>query len=209
MSARNPWLDIPLQDYERHMALPSISQAKMLADQLERLIERHTPASIAIIGCTGGNGLDRIQPARVERVVAVDINPKYIAAAELRHANRLRNLDLRCADVQSELLQFDPVELIYAALIFEYVDTAATLATLKRNLRPDGTLAIILQLPHSDQNAVSPSPYKSLAKRGSILRLVAPDDLQTHATAVGFRTGRSGTIDLPSGKRFCLQTFQL
>src|SRR5665213_533662 len=143
----SPWQEIPLLDYEAHMSLPSVGQAQMLADQLAQLIERYTPSSVAIIGCAGGNGLERIDSARVERVVAVDINPEYIAAAELRYADRLANLDLLCADVQSELLRLDPVDLIYAALVFEYVDISATFATLKRNLRPGGTLAVLLQLP--------------------------------------------------------------
>src|ERR1700689_4786619 len=30
---RNPWLEIPLEDYEGHMSHPSIGQAQMLADQ--------------------------------------------------------------------------------------------------------------------------------------------------------------------------------
>jgi len=57
---RNPWLDIPLQDYERYMSLPEIGQAQMLADQFELLIKRHSPASVALIGCAGGNGLERL-----------------------------------------------------------------------------------------------------------------------------------------------------
>jgi len=203
-----PWQEIPLLDYEAHMSLPAVGQARMLADQLAQLIERYTPTSVAIIGCAGGNGLDRIDSTRVERVVAIDINPEYIAAAERRHAGRLANLDLRCADVQSERLTFDPVELIYAALIFEYVDISATLATLKRNLRPGGTLAVLLQLPHSDQRAVSVSPYRSLNRLISVLKLVAPDELRSRAMAAGFAVGSSDRIDLPSGKQFWLQTFQ-
>jgi SAM-dependent methyltransferase len=205
---RSPWQEIPLSDYEGHMSLPAVGQAGMLADQLAQLIERHTPSSVAIIGCAGGNGLDRIDSTRVERVVGIDINPEYIAAAERRHGGRLSNLDLRCADVQSELLRFDPVELIYAALVFEYVDISATLAALKRNLRPGGTLAVLLQLPHSDQHAVSASPYKSLNKLVSALNLVAPDELCAHAVIAGFKVGSANRIDLPSGKQFWLQTFQ-
>ena len=83
-----------------------------------------------------------------------------------------------CADVQSELLTFDPVDLIYAALVFEYVDISATFATVKRNLRPGGTLAVLLQLPHSDRHAVSASPYKSLNKLIPALKLVEPDELR-------------------------------
>jgi hypothetical protein len=51
----SPWLDIPLADYEGHMALPEIAQARMLAGELERAVRQHTPSSVAIIGCSGGN----------------------------------------------------------------------------------------------------------------------------------------------------------
>jgi hypothetical protein len=30
----NPWLSIPLHDYEGHMALPHVGQAKMIANEL-------------------------------------------------------------------------------------------------------------------------------------------------------------------------------
>jgi trans-aconitate methyltransferase len=200
-----PWQEIPLLDYEAHMSLPSVGQAGMLADQLAQLIERHTPTSVAIIGCAGGNGLERIDSTRVERVVAIDINPEYVAATERRHADQSANLDCRCADVQSETLLFDPVELIYAALIFEYVDIAATFATLKRNLQPGGTVAVILQLPHSDQHAVSASPYRSLDKLVPAMKLVELDELRSYARAAGFTVGSSNRIDLPSGKQFWMQ----
>jgi SAM-dependent methyltransferase len=204
----NPWREIPLEEYEAHMSLPSVGQAGMLADQLGQLIELHAPTSVAIIGCAGGNGLERVDSARVERVVAIDVNPEYVAAAERRHADRLTDLDCRCADVQSETLTFDPVELIYAALIFEYVDVAATFATLKRNLKPGGIAAAILQLRHSDQQVVSVSPYRSLDKLIPVLKLVEPEELRLHATNAGFTVGSSKRIDLPSGKQFWLQSFR-
>ena len=47
------WLTIPLEDYEAHMALPAVGQAQMLAEQLAILIERHAPASVAVMGCAG------------------------------------------------------------------------------------------------------------------------------------------------------------
>jgi SAM-dependent methyltransferase len=202
-----PWQEIPLDEYEEHMSLPSVGQAKMLADQLERLIGQYRPASIALMGCAGGNGLERIQSTCVERIVAVDINAQYIATARNRFADRLANLDFRCADVQSESLQFEPVELIYAALIFEYVDVAAALSTMRRNIRHGGTLVGLLQLPHAEQQAVSPSPYRSLEKLASALELVAPDELRAQAKAAGFKIGCSETIALPSGKEFLLHTF--
>jgi len=204
----NPWLTIPLADYEGHMSLPSIDQAKMLADRFELLIERTTPSSVAIIGCAGGNGLERLASRQIERIVGVDINPEYIEEARTRHATRLPHLELYCADVQSDLLQFGPVDLIYAALLFEYVDTPSAIATLRRNCQRNGTLATLLQLPNSTRPAVSSSPYASLNVLAPAIRLLAPDALRGFAAAAGFATADSEVIELASGTQFCLQTFR-
>jgi DNA-binding transcriptional ArsR family regulator len=51
---RNPWLDIPLADYEAHMALPTIGQDRLIADHLSALIRTYEPSSVAILGCAGG-----------------------------------------------------------------------------------------------------------------------------------------------------------
>jgi hypothetical protein len=99
------------------------------SDHFELLIKRNSPAGVAIIRCAGGNGLDRITPGQVERVVAVDINPNYVEEVRMRHASRLGCLEVICGDVQAESLHFEPVDLIYAALIFEYVDISSTLAS--------------------------------------------------------------------------------
>jgi hypothetical protein len=204
----NPWLNIPLDDYEGHMSLPAVGQAQMIAEQLDRAIARWAPSSIAVIGCAGGNGLERIAAGTVERVVALDVNPDYVELTRVRHALRLPGLELVCADVQSESVTYSPVDLIYAALLFEYVDVHSTLRTLKRNSRPHAVLTTVLQLPHSSIHAVSPSPYKSLGSLASAMILVAPETLCRAAVDVGFATPDSTTIELPSGKRFCVQNFR-
>jgi len=204
----NPWLDIPLDDYEDHMSLPTVGQAQMLSEQLYRAIVRWTPTSIAVIGCAGGNGLERIAAGMVERVLAVDVNPDYIERTRARHGQRLRGLELVCADVQSGSLMYDSVDLTYAALLFEYVDVLSTLKTLKRNSRPGAVLTTVLQLPHSTIHAVSPSPYKSLGALASAMTLVAPETLCHAAVDVGFASVDSTTIELSSGKRFCVQNLR-
>jgi hypothetical protein len=200
-----PWLDIPLGDYEGHMALPSIGQAKMLADHFERVITRYAPASVAVIGCAGGNGLERIDPDRIGRVVAVDVNPEYIKQTGSRHSHRLKGLELHCADVQSDSLEFEPVELMYAALLFEYVDVALALRSLKRNCRSGTILVTVLQLKNQGQETVSPSPFKSLGALAPAISLLAPEDLRRSAVAQGFIPTESELIESPSGKQFCVQ----
>jgi hypothetical protein len=56
----NPWLDIPLEDYEAHMSLASVAQAQFLAETLGATVQLCSAESVAILGCSGGNGFDRL-----------------------------------------------------------------------------------------------------------------------------------------------------
>jgi len=204
----NRWLDIPLDDYEGHMALPAVGQAQMIAEQLDLGLDRWSPASIAVIGCAGGNGFDKFAGRTIERVVAVDVNPRYIERTRARYAQRLQGLELICADVQSKSLAYGPVDFTYAALLFEYVRVPSALRTLKRNARSNAVLTTVLQLPHSTIDTVSPSPYVSLGRLASAMTLIPPETLRHAAADVGFVPVDSTTIKLPSGKIFCVQNFR-
>ncbi len=200
----NPWFDIPLSDYESHMALPDVGQAAMLASQLETVLLRYAPESVAVIGCAGGNGFDRI-PASVRRVVGIDINPRYIAAATARHHGRVPGLELHVADIQAGLPPCAPVELIHAALVFEYVSLPDALANLARLCLPGGRLVVVLQRPSACVHEVSPSPYTSVQRLAPVMRLVPPEELRSHAAASGFALESEHTEVLVSGKEFVVQ----
>jgi hypothetical protein len=180
----------------------------MLADLLEGLVERYVPASVAIIGCAGGNGLDRACVQRLARVVAVDINPQYLQETGRRYSTRVPGLELHCVDVQTDQLRFEPVELVYAALLFEHVDVASTMKTLWRGCRSGGVLAAVLQAPHEGQSPVSASPYRSLQMLASTMKLVAPGSLRAYATAVGFSLDAENAYQLPTGKTFSVLIFR-
>jgi hypothetical protein len=211
-SMRNPWLDIPLADYEGHMSLPEVGQAQLLAEVFDRAIKRRSPANIALIGCAGGNGFERLAAGAaagtIDSVVGVDVNPDYIEQARRRFAQRLSNIELLCADIQSSALAYGPVDFTYAALLFEYVDMAAALDTLKRNSRPNARLTTVVQLAHSALSPVSTSPYRSLGRLASIMKLVAPEELRGAAVQAGFAYDDSEILTLASGKQFCVQNFK-
>ena len=144
---RNPWLTIPLADYEGHMAAPGVAQSQMLSEIFADVLDRYTPQSIAVLGCAGGNGFASISPAITKRVVGVDLNSRYIAEARARYEGRFRSLELHVADVQEDALAFEPVDLLFAALILEYVDVDALFARVRTMLRADGELVSVVQLP--------------------------------------------------------------
>src|SRR5580765_1071429 len=83
---RHPWLEIPITDYEAHMALPSVGQAQLLGTALQRTITQFQPCSLAVLGVAGGNDLKFAQRAGVRRLVALDFNPDYLALCSRRYA---------------------------------------------------------------------------------------------------------------------------
>jgi hypothetical protein len=82
MSADNPWLTIPLADYEAHMALPQVGQAQLLADLFAAELRARSPASVAVLGCAGGNGFEHA-PAAL-RVVGIEHLAQIAARSGLR-----------------------------------------------------------------------------------------------------------------------------
>lgn len=195
-------MKIPLRDYEAHMSLPSIAQAQFLADWIGCLTVRLKPRSVAIVGCSGGNGFDRMSPEAVQRVVGIDINPEYIAATRKRFHDRFKRLETLCQDFTDEHCSFDPVDLVLAGLVFEYVDWQLGLSSIRRFVKSDGYLSAVLQLPSVELPAVSPSPFASLNRLNSILNLVSPDEFERRADALGFQAHLSKRRKLSSGKEF-------
>ena len=205
---QTPWLDIPLADYEGHMALPTVGQSQLIADQLATLVTTYSPRSVAILGCAGGNGFDRLVGTGVTRVVGVDINPQYIEQARLRYEGRIPGLELHIADIQTSGALFEPVDLIYAALVLEYVDLPLTLAAIQRSCSRNGVLAVLSQLPHDAIAHVSPSPYTTLQSLASKIQLVSPEELQIQAGQFGFAPAHARTLASTGGKHFRLDEFR-
>lgn len=201
----NPWLEIPLADYETHMASPQVAQTQMLSDIFAAAIDQYRPKSVAVLGCAGGNGFERIRADVTRRVVGIDINPHYIQQARERFAERIPTLELHVGDLRADTFQFAPVELVFAALVLEYVPADAVFGQARRMLGPGGVIVTVVQLPSDTIPEVTPSPFTSLATLSSIMRLVPPEAVVQAGSRHGFRATQSRTCAAAGGKRFCLQ----
>ena len=205
----NPWLDIPLADYEGHMALPTIGQAQLLSEVFATALRQYAPRSVAVLGCAGGNGLDRISSEVTERLVGVDINPDYVMHARTRFDHRIPLLELLVGDVQKDDLVFAPVDLVFAGLLFEYVDPETVLAKIRVMLCPGGILLTVVQLPSAAIAQITPSPFSSLSALSSVMRLVPPRRLGQLAEALGYHETETQTLEAAGGKEFQVQAFRL
>ena len=202
----NPWLDVPLADYEGHMALPGIEQAQLLSDIFAGVLAKFSPSSVAFIGCAGGNGFDRIAPA-ISRVVGVDLNPRFVAETEARFRGRIENLELIVGDIQSHEVSFSPVDLMFLGLILEYVNVESVIARMPSLLTARGHIVTVLQLPTVGYQQVSPSPFKSVHPVGEAMHLVSPARLQESVEAQGYVQLESCNVVSNGGKQFQVQAF--
>ena len=205
----NPWLTIPLEDYEAHMSLPAVNQAALMADILACVCDTYRPASLALLGCAGGHGLDRVDPAIVSRIVAIDINGSYAQCARERFAERFHAFSAFVADIERDPLPIVPVRLAFGALVFEYVDPVAAMRNVTPLLEPGGALVTVIQLPGSAAEAVTPSPYEAIQRLSGVMRLRSVEEMRAAAERSGFTEVDVCDTESSAGKRFAIQVFTI
>jgi SAM-dependent methyltransferase len=204
----NPWLTIPLSDYEGHMASPGVAQHQALNRLFRDLLARCRPLSLAVPGASGGNGFEHIDPSLTRRVVAVDIQPDYLRRLSARFSDRIPGLETRCEDLATTRLEPAAFDLVHCALVLEYLEAAPLIREMARWLRPGGLLALVLQMPSDRCGRVSDSPFPSLRRLAPVMRLVDPAAAAETARGAGLEGDGAGTVALPGGKSFRLMRFR-
>jgi SAM-dependent methyltransferase len=159
------------------------------------------------LGVAGGNGLERIDPAITKRVCGLDINSAYLDAVRQRYAD-LPGLELYCADLAQEAIEFTPVRLVHAAMIFEHAGVERCLENALSMVAPGGNLSVVLQLPSPAEDGVSVSPYPSLLTLREDFRLIDPVFLRERIESAGFRMAEETTRPLACGKAFWMGIFE-
>ena len=152
----NPWDSIPLSDYENHMALDSVRQLQTMNDLMADQFARYPVRSAMVLGVAGGNGLEHVDPSRLETVWGVDLNGDYLAACAARYRNLEGTLHLLRADLTDEALALPQADLVIANLLVEYIGYPCFQRVL-RQVAPR-YVSCVIQLNTGD-GFVSDSPY--------------------------------------------------
>lgn len=202
----NPWLQIPIAEYEGHMASPEVGQLRALAELFGEALAVCKPASVALAGVAGGNGLERIDSSVTRRVVGIDINPAYLETARVRYRD-LAGLELVCADLAAGPLRLEPVHLVHAALILEHAGTGRCLDNVLALVKRGGELSVVLQLPSLAAQEVATTPYRCMQALKSDFSLVDPALLRAELRKRGFHVVQETHRPLPSGKAFWMGIF--
>ena len=202
----NPWLSIPLEDYEGHMGSAGVQQLTALAELFKRALDLCLPESVAVLGIAGGNGLEQIDYAVTKRIVGVDINPRYLEEVRRRFGT-LAGLELHCGDLAERDFSLAPVALVHAALIFEHAGLGVALENALSLVAPGGRLSVVLQLPSVDEQGVSSTSYTSMQTLKQDFELIEINEFQRLLGQKGFRRVEREIRSLPAGKALWVGVF--
>jgi Methyltransferase domain len=202
----DPWLSIPLADYEGHMGADNVRQLSALSSLFKRALDVCLPDSVAILGIAGGNGLEHANPATIKRIVGVDINPGYLDVVRRRFVTH-PNLELHCVDLSHDELRVAPVALVHAALFFEHAGLGRALDNALSLVTRGGTLSVVLQLPEREQQSVTPTSYPSMQTLAATFSFVDVAHLRALLANQGFRLLTEELRPLPTGKTLWLGIF--
>lgn len=203
----HPWLGIGLDVYERHMSDPGVGQLQRLREITEEQLSAHPVRRIGILGIAGGNGLDLIDPASVDAVYGYDINARYLAACATRYGAAFgERLQLREVKLD-RTVQIEPVQLLVANLLVEYVGVAEFGAFVAANHGAIGRLSCVVQRSER-AGFVSATPDSSAFDGlAAVSSDVDPEQLAMVLDDAGFRSTLRCEYSLPNGKSLIRQDF--
>lgn len=202
----NPWLSIPLEDYEGHMTSAGVGQLTVLAELFRCVLDLYRPESVAVLGVAGGNGLEHIDLAVTKRIAGVDINLRYLDEIR-RRFGALPGLELHCCDLAERSCRFAPAALVHAALIFEHVGLGIALENALSLVEAGGRLSVVLQLPSKEEQGVAPTRYTSMQTLKQDFALVDTREFQRSLSWKGFKLVEQQTRSLPAGKALWFGVF--
>ncbi|MDZ7791062.1 MAG: methyltransferase domain-containing protein [Xanthomonadales bacterium] len=138
--------DAAAADYDRHAALFD-EVGRRLLERLDGL--RFEPGHIVDLGCgTAKHSLALRERYPASRLLALDSAPAMLARARKRRGRWRPRFDIACADAGAPPLAEASIDLAFANLSLQWSDDlAATLAGLRRIMRPRGLLLMTLPGP--------------------------------------------------------------
>ncbi|MFA8449082.1 MAG: class I SAM-dependent methyltransferase [Bacteroidales bacterium] len=165
----NPWLEIPVEEYESHML--TIGQLQIMNQLMAQAFQKYKPANVAILGCASGNGFEHLNYSELQNVYGVDINSYYLKVLKDRYQNQISKLKLLCLDIENDSLAINYIDCYFLSLILEYVSPLPLIQKIQPSLNPDGKICLIIQ-ENTSSDFVSKTSYESLEQLSAIAKTI-------------------------------------
>lgn len=203
----NPWKDILLDDYEKHMKLDSIKQLQAMNELMKTQFEDYPANCVMILGIAGGNGLEHIQNNQFEKIYGVDINAFYLQEVKNRYPNLNESLECLCIDLVKEYEQLPSADLVIANLLIEYIGYECFQKVIQQ-VKPK-YVSCIIQINVED-NWVSDSPYLHVFDRlDEVHHQMEEQLLEKKMNELEYHKIKTYEYPLPNGKKLIQLDFIL
>ncbi|MEC5321515.1 class I SAM-dependent methyltransferase [Brenneria populi subsp. brevivirga] len=188
------------------MQLPDVGQLQALNNIMRHQFNDFPVKTLCILGVAGGNGLEHIDRAAIEKVYGVDINQDYLKSCRQRYGHMSDTLSLLNLDLTRPDAQIPTVELIVANLLIEYIGLDAFSAKLQDH--PAKYVSCVIQKNNGD-SFVSTSPYQdAFVDISQVHHEIGEEATVAAMQASGFSLIAKGITTLPNQKRLITLDFQ-
>ena len=195
----NPWEEISLDDYEKHMSLDSVKQLQTMNSIMKAQFEAYPVNTAMVLGVAGGNGLEHVSREKYKTVYGVDINGEYLRKVSERYTNLADILKCLKIDLIKEYEQLPNAQLLIANLLIEYIGYN-TFRKVIHKVDPQ-FVSCVIQINTDDKQWVSDSPYLHAFDRlDEVHHQMEEDSLSTLMTEAGYKEVLRTREPLPNGK---------
>ena len=204
---KNPWEEISLETYEKHMSLDSVKQLQVMNQIMKRQFEDYPVDTAMILGVAGGNGLEHIDTKKYKKVYGVDINELYLQETQKRYSNLADILQCLHLDIVDEVERLPHSELLIANLLIEYIGYDAFVRAVKK-INPE-YISCVIQINTDEEMWVSDSPYiHAFDGLDEIHHQMESEVLSEKMNSIGFKLIMQDKVDLPNSKALVRLDFQ-
>ncbi|MFA9380298.1 MAG: class I SAM-dependent methyltransferase [Acetanaerobacterium sp.] len=196
----HPWETVSLEDYEAHMSLAQVHQMQTLSEIMKSQLDDYPVQSVAILGISGGNGLEHVDTGKIKTVYGIDVNESYLDACRERFAHLGECLCLQRADLSDPNEHLPTVDLVIADLFIEYIGVEVFARQLAN--RMPGHVSCVIQKSLGAE-FVSQSPYTASFERiGTLHRDIDESTLTAAMRRIGMLPAHREEFGLPNAKQF-------
>lgn len=204
---KNPWEEIPLDDYENHMRLDSVRQLQAMNEMMKDQFGDYSVSTVMILGIAGGNGLEHIEKGRFKKIYGIDVNTSYLDEVNRRYSDISDVLECICIDLTKDVRYLPPADLVIANLLIEYIGYECFQKVIQQ-VRPK-YVSCIIQINIED-GWVSDSPYLHVFDRLEEVHCQMDEmSLKSAMEGIGYHAGKTLEYLLPNGKKLVKMDFIL
>ena len=204
----NPWEEIKLDDYEKHMSLDTVGQLQVMNSIMKDQLEDYPVDSAMVFGIAGGNGLEHVRTEKYSKVYGVDINKDYLKAVSERYKNLFGVLECLQIDLIKDSKKLPGSQFVIANLLIEYIGYQAFQDAILC-VKPE-YVSCVIQINKDDHNWVSDSQYlHAFDKLDEVHCQMEAKRLKKTMEQIGYRMSMAKSYELPNGKELLRLDFRM